>query len=60
MISSTNEYANYIIQSLNLKENQPVEIVSPIECKELVDILKNILIKDSRNVYVTFTNFIND
>ena len=60
MISSTNEYANYIIKSLNLNKNQPVEIVSPIECKELVDILKGILVKEDRNVYVTFTNFIND
>jgi len=60
LISSTNEYANYIIKSLNLNNNQPVEIVSPIECKELVDILKNLLIVNERRVYVTFTNFIND
>lgn len=58
MISSTKEYATYIIKSLNLN-NQPVEIVSPIECKELVDVLKEYLLNSNITVYVTFTNFIN-
>ncbi len=55
MISSTKDYATYIINSLNLEEKQPVEIVTPVECKELADILKEYLI-DERNVYITFSN----
>ncbi len=56
MISSTNDYASYIIKSLNLKNEQPVEIVTPIECKELADILKKFLINDDREIYITYTN----
>ena len=59
MISSTKDYATYIIKSLNLN-NEPVEIVSPIECKELVDVLKEMLVNSSFTVYVTFTNFIDN
>jgi len=60
LISSANDYATYIINSLNLDDNQPVEIVSPIECRELVDILKGYLIVSGRDVYITFTNTIDN
>ncbi len=56
MISSTKDYALYIIKSLNLKDEQPVEIVSPIECRELSDLLRGYLLNDIRDVYITYTN----
>lgn len=59
MISSTSEYALYIVNSLNLNIDQPIEIVSPIECKELVDVLNEYLLNNNREVYITFTNYIN-
>lgn len=58
MISSTSDYALYIIKSLNVNNLQPVEIVSPIECKELVDVLKKYLVERDCEVYITFTNYI--
>ena len=58
MISSTKDYALYIIKSLNLNSSQPIEIVSPIECKELVDVLKEYLANTNSEVYITFTNHI--
>ena len=55
-MSSINDYANYVVRNLNLSLGQHVEIVSPLECKEFVDTLKDILISFKINIYITYNN----
>lgn len=55
-MSRLNEYSNYILKCINLTSGQYVEIISPIECKELVEVLRYNLLMSDINLYITYTN----
>lgn len=50
------DYANYIIESINLKKNQVVEIVTPFECESFANILLKVILPYTHDVYITITN----
>ena len=55
-MSSSLDYADFVIRAANLRSGQTVEIVSPKECSEIVKILTDLLIKQKIKVVITYTN----
>ena len=51
-----NEYASYIIKSINLRQNQSVEIVTPNECVYFAERLLKELLSYTHDIYLTITN----
>ena len=55
-MSSLLDYSILIVRNLNLGVGQSVEIVCPLECKELAETLKDVLVRSFVNVSVTYNN----
>lgn len=55
-MSSLLDYSILIVRNLNLGVGQSVEIVCPLECKEIADTLKDALVRSFVNVSITYNN----
>ena len=55
-MSSLLDYAILIVRNLNLGVGQKVEVVTPKECKELAETLKDVLVRSFVNVIITYNN----
>ena len=55
-MSSLLDYSLLIVRNLNIGVGQCVEIVTPLECKELAETLKDVLVRSFVNVSITYNN----
>ena len=59
-MSSSLDYADFVIRAANLRFGQTVEIVSPKECSEIVKLLTDLLLKQRIKVVTTYTNEVDE